>query len=160
MTSRGYYGIGIERGKTASNVGTLWRSAYSFGAAFIFTVGRRYPQQASDTAKAWRHVPMVEYSDIEDLLAHLPFSCPLVGVEIDDRAVPLERFSHPERAIYLLGAEDHGLTDRARQRCHRLIQLRGRYCLNVAVAGSIVLHDRVAKEAARMDTPMRKVSVA
>ena len=142
---RGYFGIGIERGKTVSNVGTLWRSAYSFGAGCIFTVGRRYPQQASDTAKAWRHVPMIEYADFDDLYAHLPFSCQLIGIELDDRAASLGAFIHPERALYLLGAEDYGLSKEARTRCHRIVQLQGRYCLNVAVAGSIVMHDRIVK---------------
>jgi len=28
-----YFGIGIYQGKTESNVGTLWRSAYQLGAA-------------------------------------------------------------------------------------------------------------------------------
>lgn len=59
-TERGFYGIGIVGSKTPINVGTLWRSAGILGASFIFTAGRRYPQQASDTIKAWRHTPFFE----------------------------------------------------------------------------------------------------
>ena len=28
---RGYFGIGIENGKTVANIGTLWRSAHNLG---------------------------------------------------------------------------------------------------------------------------------
>ena len=39
----------------------------------------------------------------------MPHDCPLVGVELDDRSIPIENFAHPKRVVYLLGAEDHGL---------------------------------------------------
>ena len=139
---RGYFGIGIENSKTPSNIGTLWRSAFTFGAAFIFTIGSRYAPQASDTVKAWKHVPLFRYEDLDAFWEALPRDCPVVGAEQDERAKPLEAFSHPERAIYLLGAEDHGLSREARKRCHALVQIESRFCLNVAVAGSIVLWHR------------------
>lgn len=139
----GFCGVGIERSKTPVNVGTLWRSAAILGADFIFTVGKRYPRQASDTIKAWRHIPFWEFEDLDDL--RTPYDAPLVGVEMDDRARMLHDFTHPDRAVYLLGAEDHGLTRAALDRCHQIVRLPGSYSLNVAVAGSIVLHDRAAK---------------
>lgn len=144
---RGHFGIGILGPKTATNVGTLWRSAGILGASYIFTVGHRYPRQASDTIKAWRHIPLLAYADLEDLCAHLPEATELVGVELDDRARPLASFTHPERACYLLGAEDSGLSPSALVRCHRLVRIPGDYSLNVAVAGSIVVYDRLAKVA-------------
>lgn len=142
---RGFCAIGIERSKTPVNVGTLWRSAGLMGASFIFTIGRRYPHQAADTLKAWRHIPYFEFASTDDLIEHLPYSCPLVGVEQDPRARLLPGFRHPERACYVLGAEDHGLTGRTLERCHHLIEIPADRCLNVAVAGSIVLYDRAAK---------------
>jgi tRNA (guanosine-2'-O-)-methyltransferase len=143
---RGYCGIGIERSKTPVNVGTLWRSAYILGADYIFTVGKRYPRQASDTIKAFRHMPFWEFTDLDDM--RTPYDCPLIGVELDPRARMLADFTHPERACYLLGAEDHGLTAEALNRCHHIIQLPGKLCLNVATAGSIVLYDRWVKREA------------
>lgn len=147
--TRGYFGIGIEHTKNPMNVGTLWRSASLLGAAFMFTVGRRYQRQSSDTLKAWKHIPLFHYATMDQLFAALPFSCPLVGVELEDRAVPLADFAHPERAIYLLGAEDNGLTPDAIKRCHSLVQLPGRFSMNVSVAGSIVMYDRHAKMVAK-----------
>ena len=151
--SRGYFGVAIYRPKHDVNVGTLWRSAFLYDAAFVATVGRRYERQASDTAGTTNHIPLVHYSDIEDLVAHLPFSCPLVGVELDERAVPLPEFSHPERAVYLLGAEDHGLPPSVMARCHRVVQIPGArdWSMNVSAAGSIVMYDRFAKAEARRE---------
>ena len=150
IPSRGFFGIGIENHKTPMNLGTLWRSAYIFDAAFIFTVHRRYPKQASDTVKAWRHVPLLNFDDFDAFWAGLPFDCPVVGLEQDARARDLEQFTHPERAVYLLGAEDHGLSKEARQRCHQLVQVPSRLCLNVAVAGSIVMWHRQQQRAVGM----------
>jgi tRNA(Leu) C34 or U34 (ribose-2'-O)-methylase TrmL len=143
--ARGFYGIGIVGSKTAVNVGTLWRSAASLDAGFIFTAGRRYPKQASDTVKAWKHVPMFEFIHGEDLFEHLPKDCVPVAVEITPDARPLAAYVHPERACYILGAEDGGMPRRVLDRCRDVIQLPGSHCLNVAVAGSIVMYDRIVK---------------
>jgi tRNA (guanosine-2'-O-)-methyltransferase len=142
---RGYFGIGIENAKKGVNVGTLWRSAYCLGAAFIFTVGRRCPREASDTVKAWRHIPLLEYADTEDFLAHRPYDCELIGVELCEQAKPLETFRHPERAIYLLGPEDGSLSAVAQAACQSVVQFGSRYCLNVAAAGTVVMYDRQTK---------------
>ena len=139
----GVCGIGVERSKTAANVGTLWRSAAILGASFIFTIGRRWPDQAGDTVKAWRHVPMFEFATLDALA--LPQGAELIGVEMDSDARSLADFAHPRQAVYLLGSEDRGLSSAALDRCSRIVSLPGAYSLNVAVAGSIVLYDRATK---------------
>lgn len=143
--SRGYFGIGIERPKTEMNIGTMWRSAFCFDAAFMYTIGRRAPKQAGDTTCAWRHVPMHEYSTVADWHAHVPFDCVPVGVEIVDGAQPLEDFVHPERAVYLLGPEDGGLSREAQLACVSIVQIDTRFCLNVASAATVLMYDRNAK---------------
>jgi len=142
---RGFCGIGIVGVKTPLNVGTLWRSAYAMGADYIFTAGRRYPHQASDTVKAWRHTPYFEFESGEDMLKHLPRGVLTVGIEQHRRSKPLSRLVHPERACYILGAEDVGIPTYVLERCHVVVEIPAIYCLNVAVAGSIVLYDRGAK---------------
>ncbi len=141
----GYFGIGIFEPKNETNMGTLWRSASILGATFIFTIGKRYKKQSTDTNKSWKEIPLFHYTDFEDFYVHLPYSCQLVGVELDARSVPVEQFAHPDRCVYLLGAEDHGLTNAVRDRCHHLVQLPGATSLNVASAGSIMLYDRHLK---------------
>jgi tRNA G18 (ribose-2'-O)-methylase SpoU len=148
--ARGYFAVGIYHPKTGANVGSLWRSASLFGASYVFTVGRRYQLQASDTPNTARRIPLHHFSDVGDLVRHLPTGCPLVGVELDERAEPLRRFVHPERGAYLLGAEDAGLPAAVLDRCHFLtrIEYPAPEPMNVACAGSVVLHDRYAKSLA------------
>ena len=144
-TNRGYFGIGIYHPKRETNVGTLWRSAHIFGASFLFTIGRRYSHQCSDTLKVPHRVPLFSYESFSAFLASLPNHGRLVAVELDDHAVPASDFVHPQQAVYILGAEDNGLPPAILSKCCSIIQLPGDFCLNVAVAGSIVMYDRMNK---------------
>jgi len=141
---RGYFGIGIYHPKTTENIGTLWRSAHNFGADFIFTIGKRYKKQASDTTKAERHIPLYEYSSFDDFKAHLPRGCNTVFVEQAEGAKNLKETHHPEACAYVLGAEDYGVPEEI-MRGYQKVFIDTPMCLNVAVAGSIVLFDRQSK---------------
>lgn len=150
---RGYFGIGIENPKSKENVGGLWRSAHAFGAAFIFTIGFRYRRQYTDTTKAWTQIPFYAYADFADFQRYLPLDCPILGVETDGNSIA--NLVHLDRAIYLLGAEDYGLSEAARRACSYLIRIPSAYCLNVATAGSIVMYDRIIKSSNRISAPQR-----
>lgn len=143
----GYFGIAVYHPKHEANIGTLWRSAKTYGASMLTTVGRRYQQQASDTCKAPLSVPMFHHRDIDELVAGLPHGCPLIGVELSPRAVSLTEFEHPRRGLYLLGAEDHGLPIEVLDRCHYVVQIPtpAPWSLNLAVAGTLIMHDRETK---------------
>ena len=147
MKQKGYFGIGCMGMKTADNYGTLFRTAQIIGADFIFLIGARFKKQASDTMKSWRHLPLFEYDDFADFNKHRPYDCRLVGVELTDTATPIEYYKHPKQACYLLGAEDNGLSKEAIEACQDIVILPGERSMNVAVAGSIVLYDRVVKRA-------------
>lgn len=142
---RGYFGIGIYGSKNESNIGTLWRSAAILGADFIFTVGARYKRQCTDTMQTPRHIPLFHYPTADDFFEHIPCGCPVVAVELADGSIPLDKYYHRERCIYLLGAEDSGIPQKVLDRCAETIQIVGDYCYNVAVAGSIVMYDRAIK---------------
>ncbi len=142
---RGYFGIGMLDPKYDVNLGTLWRSAFAFGANFIFTVGARYSRQPSDTTESIRHIPYWRFTDLTDFVQHLPPEANLVAVERDETAMDLQKFAHPERAVYLLGPEDGSLGSEVIEKCAYVIRFDSRYCLNVSVAGSVVLYDRLAK---------------
>ena len=137
-----FYGIGILNGKTPENLGVLWRSAQNLGASFIFTIGNRYAKQASDTHNAVKSMPYYHYENFQEFFKNTPKGTRIVGVEMNENALPLEDFEHPRRCVYLLGAEDHGLTNEAINHAHFLVQFPSKMSLNVAVAGSIVLYDR------------------
>ena len=141
---KGYYGIGIYHPKTRDNIGTLWRSAHNFGADFIFTIGKRYTKQASDTTKATRHIPLHEYKDFEDFKNHIPLGAQLVFIEQTEGARNLQECCHPKSAVYVLGAEDEGVPEKL-MRGFQKVFIDTPMCINVAVAGSIVMYDRSIK---------------
>lgn len=145
MRDKGYFGIGCFGMKTADNYGTLFRTAQVWGADFIYLIGCRFKHQATDTMKSWRHIPTYIYTDFDDFNTHRPHDCQLIAIEISDKATAIKSFVHPKQACYLLGAEDHGLPDHILQTAQSVIYLPGERSLNVSVAGSIVLFDRINK---------------
>ena len=140
--SRGYFEIGIYNGKTPSNLGTLWRSAMQLGANGIFVIGHRYQLQSCDTMKAYRHIPLRQFTTFEDFEKSRPYDSMLIGVEMGGRV--LSGYHHPERAIYLLGAEDHGLPEKILNKCNSVVSLQAinNASYNVAVAGTLVMYHR------------------
>ena len=141
--NKGYFGIGVMQLQTEVNLGTLWRSAYILGASYIFTIDHRYKHQSSDVQRAWTKIPLYQYTTFDQFYEALPHGCQLIGVEMDERSIPIHDFKHPMRGSYLLGNEANGLPPAVLNRCHQLLSLPGDHSLNVAVAGSIVLFDRV-----------------
>lgn len=143
---RGYFGIGIFAPKNEVNIGGLWRSAYIFGAAFIFTIGKRYHKQASDTVAAPCHIPLLNFLTYEDFREHSPNDCQVICIENSKGAAPLSGFHHPERAVYLLGAEDNGIPARILER-HQSVIIESAlpFSLNVATAGTVLMYHRYAQ---------------
>jgi len=135
--------IGIENHKFDKNLGTLWRSAYQLGSCGIFTVGDEYAQQSSDTYKTWKQIPYFHYNKIDDL--SIPKDFILIGIEQGGKC--LKTFTHPKRAIYLLGNEKNGLSDTAKNRCNQIVSIPSirQNSYNVAMAGTIIMYDRMLK---------------
>ena len=141
---RGYFGIGIYQPKVVENVGGLWRTAYCFGANFIFTIGCRYKKQPDDTPRVSRHTPLFSLDTVEDFKKFIPEDCQLICIERCLKTIKLKNFIHPERAIYLLGSEDHGIPEDIIS-INPVISIPTKICLNVAITGSIILYDRKFK---------------
>lgn len=121
------------------------KPCYCDHAGFHLHYTVRIRRWHSDVTQAWRHIPLLEYADVDDFHAHIPFDCQVIGVELTDDAKPLEGFTHPQRAIYLLGPEDGSLSRAAIELCQHVVRFDSAYCLNVAAAGTVVLYDRNAK---------------
>ena len=141
----GYFGIGVFNPKNQINIGTLWRSANNFGADFIFTIGKRYDKQSSDTCKTFRHIPLYHYKTFAELNSHRPYSAQLIAIEQTETSKDIKNFVHPKQAIYLLGAEDYGIPTKILKKCQAVVHISTPMCLNVAVAGSIIMFDRQNK---------------
>ncbi len=153
MKDRGYYGVGVFTPKTEHNYWSLFRTAQILDADFLFVIGPRFRMHPADVMGSYRHIPTYSYLDFKDFNSHRPFDCRLIGVELQECACEVSRFVHPKRAIYLLGAEDNGLSKECLSHCQDVIRLHGERSMNVAVAGSIVLYDRYAKQVAKDGNP-------
>ena len=141
--SRGYFGIGAERISKALNLGNLMRSAHGFGASFTFTIGGAYQalEARADTSKGAQHLPHYDWAHPGELV--LPAGCRLVGVELLDEAIDLPSFHHPKQAAYVLGPEKGSLSPDLLARCDYVVRIPTAFCVNLAMAGAIVMYDRV-----------------
>ncbi len=157
MTVKGYFGIGVEGLSKAMNLGSLMRTAHAFGASFVFTIGGVYERTEggrADTSDAPATVPLYEFPDLASF--RLPVGCALVGIELLDDAVELPSFRHPRACAYVLGPERGSLSPELAARCDHVVKIPTRFCINVALAGALVMYDRVlslGKFAARPTMP-------
>jgi len=153
--TRGYFGIGAEGVSKSANVGALLRTAHAFGASFCFTLGTGFDARAgrsADTAGTPAHVPLWRFDDAASL--HLPRGCQLVGIEIHDDAAELPSFRHPLSAAYVLGPERSSLSPALLTRCDHLVRIPTRFSLNLAVAGALVLYDRLLQHGRFAERPV------
>jgi len=141
---RGYFGIGVERVSKAMNVGSLFRTAHAFGASFVFSVAGAYDRREgglADTSDAGRNLPLYEFDGARALA--LPRGCALVAVEIAEDVVELPSFRHPRCAAYAFGAERGGLSPDLVALADHVVKIPTRFSVNLAVAGAIVMYDRL-----------------
>ncbi len=140
---RGYFGIGAEAISKPMNLGNLVRSAHAFGASFVFLVDAHYTVSSarSDTSAAEKQLPLYRYDHPNELV--LPRTCSLIGVELLDEATELPSFRHPPNAAYVLGPERGSLSPDMVARCDHVVKIPTRFCVNLGVAGAIVMYDRV-----------------
>lgn len=154
--ARGYFAIGAERMSKALNLGNLMRSAHGFGASFTFTVGATYEalEARADTSKGQQHMPHYNWPSLDEM--RLPDRCRLVGVELTADAIDLPSFRHPVRAAYVLGPERGSLSPPLLARCDYVVKIPTRFCINVAMAGAIVMYDRISHLGRFAERPVRE----
>ncbi len=141
---RGYFGVGVEGINKPFNVGNLFRSAHAFDASFVFTIAatyRRAEGAQTDTSDTLANLPFYSFPTVAEFM--LPKGCALVGVELHDDAVELPSFTHPRCAAYVMGPEKSSLSPGLMARCDHLLKIPTRFCLNVGIAGVVVMYDRL-----------------
>lgn len=135
--------IGLYEPKFDSNVGGVLRAAHVYGSSLVVVSGKRFKNEATDTTKAYRHVPLI--TKAQDLFDHLPSGCVPVAIEIIDGAVSLPNFIHPKNAFYIFGGEDRTLPQEIFDRCKHVVSIPTKFCMNLASTVNVVLYDRMAK---------------
>ena len=130
------------------NVGSLVRTAHAVAASELLLVGEReWNVEAARTAELYTKV--THLPDVRALRDHLEDQgLRLVAVELDDRSVGLFEAEYPENPCFLLGAEIGGVPEELLDAAELVVQIPQWGLvpsLNLAVAGSIVVYDYLAK---------------
>jgi len=153
---RGYFGIGVEGISKPMNLGAVLRTAHAFQASFAFAIAAEFDVAAvlaSDTSVAFNSLPVQLYDKVADFT--LPVGCRLIGIEITEDAVDLPSFTHPLAAAYVLGAERDSLSPALQERCDFIVKIPTKFCVNLAVAGAIVMYDRMISLGRFAERPVR-----
>jgi tRNA G18 (ribose-2'-O)-methylase SpoU len=153
---RGYFGLGVEGISKPMNLGAMLRTAHAFNASFAFSIDALFNVQevlASDTSVAFNSLPLQLYPTLDEF--KLPFGCRLIGIEITEDAVDLPSFTHPLAAAYVLGPERDSLSPALQARCDFIVKIPTKFCVNLAVAGAIVMYDRMISLGRFAERPVR-----
>ena len=131
------------------NVGTLVRTAHAAAADEVILLGDRdWNVEAAKTSELYTRIVQLPATP-DALRAHLRSrGWELVAVELAERSTNLFEARYPERPCFLLGAELHGLPTELLDEATLVVEIPqwGLVpCLNLAVAGSLVVYDHLAK---------------
>ena len=121
---RGYFSIGSERISKPMNLGALMRTANAFGASYVFSIeaGHRLRDAyQADTSKSAGQIPYYQWDSIDEM--QMPRGC-------------------PPQAAYILGPEKGNLSDETLARCAHVVKIPTKFCINVSLAGALVMYDR------------------
>ena len=131
------------------NVGTLVRTAHAAAATEVILTGEReWNVPAARTADLYTEIVQLD-ADVAAFRAHLRRrGWNLVAVELAEGSVNIFDAVYPERPYFLLGAELGGVPPELVEEAELVVQIPqwGLVpCLNLAVAGSLVVYDHLAK---------------
>jgi tRNA G18 (ribose-2'-O)-methylase SpoU len=152
---KGYFAVGVESSSKIMNAGNLLRTTHAFGGSFFFFIEPVIDMKAlevSDTARSAGEMPVYRFDKPADLI--LPKSCALIGVELTEDAVDLPTFRHPKQAAYVLGPEKGSLSPAMQARCDHIVKIPMKFCVNVGIAGAIVIYDRMVSNNRKYERPV------
>ncbi|CAL1145087.1 unnamed protein product [Cladocopium goreaui] len=126
------------------NFGTLLRSACAFGVSEVLVVGAKkiatFGNQGTMAHANVRHFETLQAAKAE-LAARGARIC---GIEIDDTAQAVTQHPFTGSTAFMLGNEGEGMSQAQREACDFFVYIPqhtgATASLNVAIAGSIVLH--------------------
>ena len=135
--------IGLSNPKFPENVGGVLRAAFCYDAKLVVLSGVRYRRVGTDTPAAYRHIPVICMDNLRDAI---PYDTIPIAVDIVERAIPLPKFCHPDRAFYIFGQEDGTLSKEIMGWCKYKIYVPTTVCMNLAATVNVVLYDRMSKQ--------------
>ena len=128
------------------NIGQIIRSATAFNVTAVCLVGsRKFNTFGAHGSEAF--VPMLHFDTLDtccEALKEQHGVVDILGIEIDDSAMPVHRLPFRGHTALMMGEEGHGMNEKQMRLCDGLVYIsqygRGTASLNVCVATSIVLH--------------------
>ncbi len=136
----------LERVQDPGNVGTLIRSAYSFGMDGVICspdCADPYSPKTIQSAKgALFHIPLIT-ADLPGRIESLKSrNIPVYGAALHQNSIELHDLHISDRAAVVIGNEGHGLSQTVLDACSQLvhIEMKNFESLNAAVAGSILMY--------------------
>lgn len=137
--------------KHVVNVSSMIRNCAAFGINTLCLTGDRIElPSGKKRSRMPREERMREYETVRVIQHDFPLtlfanSVVPVAVELLAGAVPLPMapYIHGDETVYVLGPEDGSVPAGLRACCQHFVQIPTKHCLNVAMAGGIVLYDRV-----------------
>jgi len=131
------------------NVGSLVRTSHAAAAQEVILLGEReWNIEAARTADLYTEIVQLP-ADTGSFRAHVKKQrWNLVAVELTEDSTNLFDAEYPDRPCFLLGAEIGGVPQELLSDAELIVQIPqwGLVpCLNLAVAGSIVVYDYLAK---------------
>lgn len=142
--------IALVNPKYARNVGAVIRIASCFNIKQVWYSGNRIVLDPTGKERLPREERMKGYANVQLIQNDMFFDqfakdVVPVAVELSEGAIQLQDFEHPDKALYVFGPEDGGLTRQQLIHCHHRVVIPSRHCLNLATAASIIMYDRIFK---------------
>ena len=140
--------IGLHQAKDPANLSNVKRSISCYGGGAIQVTGKRMGNALSSVDRLPRPLRDRRYCNVKMDLGIDEFVIPdgftPIAVEVSG-SQNLAYYTHPKNALYIFGPEDGSLPPQVLAKCHDHIVIPTLHCLNLAVAVSTILYDRMAK---------------
>lgn len=138
--------IALHYAKHADNLANIIRCCSAYGINRVDVSGPRMVSALKESRhRVFRHK---DYKSVEiNLIDQLEFyeEYTPVAVEIVTGAQLLPHYRHPPKAMYIFGPEDGSVPSAILRKCHDVVQIPMKHCINLSHAVSTVLYDREQK---------------
>ena len=132
--------------KFSASVGTMARNAE------LFRFDKLYVSQsertgghigATDTAKSFRRIGEFVWDEIGLISSMRDSGHKIVAIELENGATAVTDFNHPENALYIIGAEDKGISREILNTVDEtvIIPADKKWSFNAADSATIVMYD-------------------
>ena len=151
VLSKGGYYLAIHQPSDPGNLGTLIRSATAFGCSGMLLIGSLVewfnPRTVRSSAGYILDMPYVNFKTVDEFLETAKFNFRLVsftprGSENHDKIMPVKN------TIFIMGGETAGIDAKIEQSSDAVLRIPMEEkieSLNLAISGSIVLHEVYSK---------------